>query len=130
MAYPISGPATTKEPAPSKPAFDKNRISRDLEGVLRLMHLKTTDGIREDIEKVQSKIKTGKYDLPATDRPREGKREHKCRCSTANLVELLRARANLADGIDVTDLGADQLMSIRWNRPATVIAVRKEENRS
>lgn len=125
------------QPTPSKPALDREAILKDLDELEKeyRKRMGTNYGGKYAefvgvIAGTKIQINQGVFDLPATDRPREEKREHKCRCSTANLVGQLRSRASVADGIDVTDLAADQGYTFRGSKPATVIVVMKEANQS
>lgn len=72
----------------------------------------------ESLKGVKREIESGGWDidLPAPTA-----------ISTANLVEILRGRESIADGIDVTDLGAGDVVTVGWNQPATVIMVRRGE---
>jgi len=109
--------ASEEKRAPTKPALDKGDILDQIEHLF--FEIKHDNLERSCIINaahiLHDRIKCGAFDLPSTP------------ISTPDLVELLRSRASLADGIDVTDLEAGELLNIGGNKPMTVIAVRKED---
>lgn len=137
--------STPSEPAPSKPALDKEELIKCLKRWVAADPMNPPNKRVPGYERILEYLDQGFFSLPATDRPREvgtksdpekkctpdhtcdGKPVRECRCSTANLVEQLRARANLADGINITDLKPGQRTFTILDGPATVIAVRKED---
>lgn len=125
-----TGGKAASEPAPTKPALDKDDLLKTLKVWAEDEEGASSPNEKKGYRFVIGLIERGTYDLPAASKPRDGKREHTCRCSTANLVELLRPRARTDPWIDITHLGAGQLLEIGGNAPMTVIAVRKEGDRS
>jgi hypothetical protein len=96
---------------PAKPALDKDAIIDQLRIVGSIARKGTAMDALGSIGRLIERATNGIYDLPATP------------ISTADLVEQLRSRESLADGIDITDLRAYEMMTIGHNKPMTVIAV-------
>lgn len=101
------------ELAPSKPALDKESILDTLKSWATIVRPQDKAYYLCLVET----IKSGAFDLPAPTA-----------IKTADLVEILRGREGVV--VDITDLDAGEMMTYGNNKPSTVIAVTKEENKS